>query len=287
MARARNIKPGFFKNEDLVELPFEDRLLFIGLWTLADREGRLEDRPKRIKMEVFPADDVDVETSLTRLASTGMLHRYEVGNGRYIQIVNFLKHQRPHGQEKDSEIPPFQGQLQPRSEPLTTKVVTSSSQGDNQHALIPDTPFTDTPLSETPNPQPARNRAEGVESRFAEFWQSYPRKVGKPKAEAAFKRIDWRQVEFRVLMDSLARQKQSAQWTKDGGEYIPHPTTWLNRAGWDDELPAAKPAVSHKPHGYSRDQDEADRQLQRDLEEMQRKALGGSEGQIISLRRGA
>ena len=77
MARARNIKPAFFMNEDLVELPFQDRLLFIGLWTLADREGRLEDRPKRIKMEIFPAGDVSVDESLTRLASTGMLVRYD------------------------------------------------------------------------------------------------------------------------------------------------------------------------------------------------------------------
>src|SRR5690606_22686976 len=78
MARARNIKPAFFMNEDLVELPFQDRLLFIGLWTLADREGRLEDRPKRIKMEIFPADEVNVDESLTRLASTGMILRYQV-----------------------------------------------------------------------------------------------------------------------------------------------------------------------------------------------------------------
>lgn len=141
MARARNIKPAFFMNEDLVELPFQDRLLFIGLWTLADREGRLEDRPKRIKMEIFPADDVNVDESLTRLASTGMIVRYQVAGSRYIQIVNFLKHQRPHGQEKASEIPPFQGDLASRSERLTTKVVTSYDQGDNQHALIPDTGY--------------------------------------------------------------------------------------------------------------------------------------------------
>ena len=57
MARARNIKPGFFRNSDLVELPMDARLLFIGLWTLADRMGRLEDRPKQIKMEIFPAEE--------------------------------------------------------------------------------------------------------------------------------------------------------------------------------------------------------------------------------------
>ena len=54
MARARNIKPGFFKNELLAEMPPETRLLFMGLWCLADREGRFEDRPKKIKMELFP-----------------------------------------------------------------------------------------------------------------------------------------------------------------------------------------------------------------------------------------
>ena len=64
MARARNIKPGFFRNADLAELPIEARLLFIGLWTIADREGRMEDRPKQIKMELFPADSLDCDDLL-------------------------------------------------------------------------------------------------------------------------------------------------------------------------------------------------------------------------------
>jgi len=51
MSRSRNIKPGFFRNADLVELPVETRLLFIGLWGLADREGRMSDRPKQIKIK--------------------------------------------------------------------------------------------------------------------------------------------------------------------------------------------------------------------------------------------
>lgn len=105
MARARNIKPSFFTNEDLVELPFEDRLLFIGLWTLADREGRLEDRPKRIKMAVFPADNVDVDASLARLAKSGFIARYEARGIACIQVLNFAKHQNPHVREAASELP--------------------------------------------------------------------------------------------------------------------------------------------------------------------------------------
>lgn len=103
MPRARNIKPAFFKNELLVELPIEARLLFIGLWTLADREGRLENRPKRIKMEIFPADNFDIEQLLSLLASSGFLEIYN--DKAYIQILNFKKHQSPHIKEAASLIP--------------------------------------------------------------------------------------------------------------------------------------------------------------------------------------
>ncbi len=103
--RARNIKPGLFKNETLAELSLAARLLFIGLWCMADREGRLEDRPKRIKAELFPYDDLDVEPLLAGLAAVGFIERYEVGGLPYIQVVNFKKHQSPHYKERESTIP--------------------------------------------------------------------------------------------------------------------------------------------------------------------------------------
>jgi len=106
MARSRNIKPGFFINEAVVELPFEYRLLFIGLWTLADREGRLEDRPKKIKMAIFPADSVDVEEGIWCLHRAGLVLCYAVENERFIYIPSFIKHQSPHVKEAESTIPP-------------------------------------------------------------------------------------------------------------------------------------------------------------------------------------
>lgn len=109
MARARNIKPAFFQNELLVEMSFEHRLLFIGLWTLADREGRLENRPKRIKMSLFPADNMDVVGGLSVLEKDGFLKMYSVDGLDVIQIENFIKHQTPHGLEKDSELPDQDG----------------------------------------------------------------------------------------------------------------------------------------------------------------------------------
>lgn len=113
MARARNIKPGFFENEFLAELPAEARLLFIGLWTMADREGRLEDRPKRIKMKLMPCDDVSVDKLLQALSDAGFIERYgectwpapDKHQAQYIQIVKFTKHQSPHVKEAKSTIP--------------------------------------------------------------------------------------------------------------------------------------------------------------------------------------
>jgi hypothetical protein len=114
MARARLLKPGFFANETLAELPFETRLLFAGLWCLADREGRLEDRPVRIRAQVFPYDGVDAEKMLSELAAAGFIVRYTVAGARYIEIPKFLLHQRPHIREAAAEIPPPTEEHQPR-----------------------------------------------------------------------------------------------------------------------------------------------------------------------------
>ncbi|VTU34225.1 hypothetical protein [Variovorax sp. RA8] len=109
MARARNIKPGFFKNEDLAECSAFARLCFAGLWTLADREGRLEDRAKKIKGELFPFDSIEVEPLLQELVLWGFIKRYQWAGVRYIRIVAFVKHQVPHGTEKDGQIPDEEG----------------------------------------------------------------------------------------------------------------------------------------------------------------------------------
>jgi len=109
MARSRNIKPGIFKNEILgTEDPLLT-ILFEGLWCHADREGRLEDRPRRIKAEIFPyREALDINRYLTELAQFKFILRYEVAGVAYIEIIKFLKHQNPHKTEKPSEIPPPQ-----------------------------------------------------------------------------------------------------------------------------------------------------------------------------------
>lgn len=118
MARARNIKPAFFKNELLAECPPLARLLFVGLWCVADREGRLEDRPKRLKVEILPYDDCDVDELLGILATRGFIERYVMDDVPCILIPAFKRHQNPHHREASSILPDL-GQARP--EPAAAK----------------------------------------------------------------------------------------------------------------------------------------------------------------------
>lgn len=116
--RARNIKPGFFRNEILANFTFKTRLVFIGLWCLADREGRLEKRPLRIKAEIFPYDSIDMQEELKLLEQDNFIKTYSVKNQEYIQIVNFKKHQNPHHTEAKSKLPPMHDEKLTVSSPL-------------------------------------------------------------------------------------------------------------------------------------------------------------------------
>lgn len=143
MARARNIKPGFFSNDQLAECDLFARLLFIGLWTIADRAGRLEDRPKRIKGQLFPYDNLDCEAMLEQLAEHGFITRYQVNNEAFIQVVNWDKHQNPHVKEQASTIPqqhealsiPVQVSVEHSASTIQTPDIPGSCPADS---LIPD-----------------------------------------------------------------------------------------------------------------------------------------------------
>jgi hypothetical protein len=106
VARLRTLKPEFFTHELLAELSPLDRLFYQGLWCYADREGRLEDRPKYLKTVILPYDDHDADAALSRIASKGFIVRYVVGERRLIAIPAFMRHQKPHPNERQSELPP-------------------------------------------------------------------------------------------------------------------------------------------------------------------------------------
>lgn len=242
MARARNIKPAFFSNELLVDLDFATRLLFIGLWTEADRDGRLEDRPRRIKMALFPEDNLDIDSMLSELDRAGFIKRYAVGDVRAIQIVNWSKHQNPHVKEQASTIPAM-----PEIEPCQVDTETSTVQAPDMHGTCPadsislDSLSLDSLNTEIPPapPAPASKVKPDPLQGFGAFWIKYPRKTAKQDAEKAWAKLKPDADLQSILITAVDRQAKSLDWTKDGGKFIPHPATWLNGKRWDDQLTAA------------------------------------------------
>lgn len=106
MARTRNLKPSFFTNDLLAECEPMARLLFAGLWTLADRDGRLEYRPRRIKGALFAYDSVDIEPLVEQLAARGFVRVYHAGGIDVLCIPTFGDHQRCHPDERSEGFPP-------------------------------------------------------------------------------------------------------------------------------------------------------------------------------------
>lgn len=88
-----------------------------------------------------------------------------------------------------------------------------------------------------------------VKADFDRFWDAYPRKTGKKAAQKSWdKATDKPDID--AILASIDRQKASDQWTKDGGQYIPHPATWLNQGRWDDQpmMPSNRTPVAPIPY---------------------------------------
>ena len=94
---------------------------------------------------------------------------------------------------------------------------------------------------------------DAQERRFAEFWAEYPKKVGKQAARTSWKRIKPDAKLHERIMQAVATAKKSEQWNREGGRFVPNPSTWLNQGRWDDELTPANTTQERKgqTHGQT------------------------------------
>ena len=101
------------------------------------------------------------------------------------------------------------------------------------------------------NKRKQKEQDEQLMARFEMFWSAYPRHVNKQAALKAFKKINPDDAVMEIILREIERQSKSAQWTKDNGQFIPHPATWLNGNRWEDELPAesGKKTVAAQNYG--------------------------------------
>ena len=195
--------------------------LWTYLLTYVDDYGRGSADPELLKGFVFPrrkgVTEATIEKSLQELANIGSILLYDVDGESYFCFPNWADHQRI--QTKKSRFPsPDDGALK----------ISTVSHGES--------PLESNPIQSESKYKSESKSEDNAREEFEKFWSAYPRKAGnKQKAFEAFKKAD---VSLDVLLAAIENQKQSAQWSKDNGQFIPHPTTWLNGKRWEDQLPA-------------------------------------------------
>lgn len=104
-----------------------------------------------------------------------------------------------------------------------------------------------------------RKDKENKNNLFDRFWAAYPRHIAKQSAQKCFDRLGVDDGLLEIMIQAIERQKRSEQWTKDGGQFIPYPSTWLNGRRWEDDVPVK--GVVHAQDFPQRDYSEVDRQI--------------------------
>ncbi len=269
--RARNLKPGFFKNEDLAACGPWGMLLFEGLWLLADRSGRLEDRPSRIRVEIFPyAPRTNVVALLSALESKKFIVRYEVNCIKYIQVEGFCKHQNPHVNEALSTIP-APCSVSPKAVPSTVPLgLTPDSLIPS--SLTPDSPLTPhapdgafdlaAPTDAQPKRKPAKKSGKRTTEEikaalgdrlvwWEEFWKVYPCHDGmNPAIDVYERKVKTREMAAGIWKGAsrYAARVAMERRTKPDST-IKFAQGWLNDERWLDDV-APAPKLVETPRKY-------------------------------------
>jgi hypothetical protein len=222
---------------------------------MADRRGRLEDRPRRIKVECLPFDDCDVDAMLWDLQEAGFIERYEAENIEIIQISAFEKHQRITGKEAmaESEFPEYyQGSNReaPEKQPGSQERKGKERKGkDRPIGLVQPTP-------------------KFTEDQVQAIYQAYPKHEAKQDALKAI-RTALAKVSPDALIEAVhAYAAAVTEWSAEDREYIPLPASWIRKGKWEDDRknwirgsPTNKPpavsgiAAQSKPRKWIYDRD--------------------------------
>ena len=218
----RIIKESICSSEKLNQLSDFEFRLWVGLITYVDDAGRGDARPAIIKGRIFPLREritsKEIESALNHMAVLGCIALYEVDGKPYLWFPTWKVHQRVRDCRPKYPDPPERGEL--------PQVAADCGSRARESNPIQSNPIQSESESES-NPNTSRASA------FDAFWSAYPKKTGKEAARKSFARA---KADIGTMLSALEVQKQSEQWTKNNGQFIPNPTTWLNQGRWEDEV---------------------------------------------------
>lgn len=225
----RIIKESICTSNEIDALKPEEEILFYRIIVNCDDFGRMDARLPILRAKCFPlridsVKDKDIRAWMNTLIKQGLIFIYEVNGKEYLQMSTWEKHQQIRA--KRSKYPaPDDG------------LITSEINGNHKISNVPENPIQSNLESES-NPNPTSTQST-LKDRFETFWTAYPKKRSKGAAEKAWAKIKPNEQLTGEILSALERAKTSADWQKDGGQYIPYPATWLNAKGWEDDYTPA------------------------------------------------
>lgn len=178
MARIRTVKPEFWQDEKMAAAPVIDRLVFLGLISMADDAGRVLDNLKVIDAFIFPASEDSAATSLVRLTVSGRLRRGVADSGQNVlEIVNWARHQKIDKPNFKTALPKIvkDNSLNGLSPTPPRYIVDTSA----LHTTIPTTITTN-----DQRPRKQRGAYAPGDPVFDEAWKAYPQRPGNPRGSA-------------------------------------------------------------------------------------------------------
>lgn len=172
-------------------------------------------------------------------------------------VVNLMYNQIKRA-EKISEIRAISGQKGAFAKANNTFAKAKQEQNAATNTYTNTNTDTDTDTNNkeyTPPISPSKESDSRYADRFVRWWSAYPRKVGKGAAEKAFLKLNPSEELTEQMIAAVTAQRATAQWQRDGGQYIPNPSTWLNQERWRDEVMSCSDR-------YRQTEDEAEREYQ-------------------------
>lgn len=260
----RIIKESICTSASVDGLSWFEEVFFYRLIVNCDDYGRFDARLAVLRARLFPLKDItnrQIEAALSKLVTAGMVRVYEYDRQPFLQLENWSKHQSVRN--KRSKYPdPNTIEINckqlhanvPVIQSLSESVSLSESESETRAtpgATAPDRPHTE------PDEPPTKKPPSAQERRFDEFWNFYPRKIGKGAAAKAYQKIKPDDALHKTILAAIVLAKNSRQWTENGGQYIPNPATWLNQGRWEDELDTAERSDTSGANQANHRQDQA------------------------------
>ncbi|MCL5024829.1 MAG: hypothetical protein M1497_15970 [Nitrospirae bacterium] len=241
MSRKRLIDTELYFDTELYELlGCEGLHLYIRLWGLADDSGVYEPRYADIALQMgaLHFTPEKVKKYIDVLTKAGKIIPYSANGKGYHWLKNFLKHQPLSNPSLPKYPLPGWMTCEQREYPSGKKYATYQILPEKLAEVTSSLPivYSDT----TGNGETKRNETETrrkLREGFSLFYEAYPKKLKKAKAWEAWQKINPENGTFELIMDALKRFKETEEWRKDSGKYVPHPTSWLNQRRWEDEIP--------------------------------------------------